>query len=66
MIEEAKVIFGETVKFNNWTIETEDFLQIFQGAFPNPTYTKLMEIDKGKKGYQDYFDYLLEKGKLPQ
>ena len=66
--EQAVGIFGgELLLINKYcTIDIDAFLALFADAFPNPTYTKLMEIDEGKMGYEQYFTKLKDDGKLPQ
>lgn len=65
-LDEALDIFGEVIQYNGWQTDIETFIHLFGAAFPNPTYTKLMAIDQGRMGYQDYFQSLVSAGKLPQ
>jgi len=65
-VEEARQLIGGDYIFFGWQVSVETFVSIFRDAFPSPTYAKLMEIDQGRKGYQEYFGSLVEDGKLPR
>lgn len=57
--------FSEHLQINKYTtITISDFKRLFKDAFPNPTYEKLMNIDNGEKGYEEFFGELKQKGLL--
>mgnify|MGYP001459497977 CR=1 FL=1 len=49
---------------NKSNVSADDFAEVFADAPTKPTYTDLMGIDGGTKGYKNFFDQCKAEGIL--